>query len=78
MSEPRASRFDRIVRCGDGHLFTTIWVPFVSFKSVRLGGTRLQRCPIARHWSRVTPVDEATLTPDEIAEARRHHDLRIP
>ncbi len=78
MPEPTPPRFDRIVRCNDGHLFVTIWVPLVSFKSVRLGGTRFQRCPVGRHWSRVTPVDEASLAPDELAEALRHHDVRIP
>src|SRR5579862_540371 len=37
---------DTIVRCSKGHLFTTIWVPGVSFKSVRLGYARFQHCPV--------------------------------
>jgi hypothetical protein len=78
MSTVAPHRFDRIVKCRDGHLFTTTWVPLVSFKAVRLGGKRFQRCPIGHHWSLVVPVDETTLLPDELAEARRHHDLRIP
>jgi hypothetical protein len=40
-----ANRFDAIVRCSKGHLFTTIWVPLASFKAVRLGSRRYQRCP---------------------------------
>jgi len=27
---------DVVVRCSDGHLFTTIWVPGVSLKAIRL------------------------------------------
>src|ERR1700754_3737742 len=51
-----------IVRCRRGHLFTTIWLPAVSVKSVRLGSWRFQRCPVGNHWSLVTPVRRAELT----------------
>ena len=67
-----------IVRCRQGHLFTTIWVPGASLKAVRLGWARLQRCPVGPHWSLVTPVNESTLTDEERAEAAAHRDLRIP
>lgn len=67
-----------IVRCRDGHLFTTIWVPGASLKSVRLGWTRFQRCPVGRHWSFVTPVKDSELSEDERAFAAHHRDLRIP
>jgi hypothetical protein len=67
-----------IVRCRDGHLFTTIWVPGASFKAVRLGWKRFQRCPVGHHWTIVTPVREADLSGDELAAARAVHDLRIP
>lgn len=67
-----------IVRCRDGHLFTTIWVPGASFKSLRLGWKRFQRCPVGHHWTMVTPVREADLTEDELAAARAVHDIRIP
>jgi hypothetical protein len=69
---------DVIVRCRQGHLFTTLWIPAVSFKAVRLGPWRLQRCPIGRHWSLVTPVDESELTDEERRAARERHDLAIP
>jgi hypothetical protein len=69
---------DVIVRCRDGHLFTTLWIPGVSLKSARLGPCRFQRCPVGGHWSLVTPVDVAGLTPDEQRAARERHDLRIP
>ena len=73
-----SGRFDEIVRCSAGHLFETIWVPLVSFKAVRLGSRRLQRCPVGHHWAYVERVAPSTLTPGEIADAQSHHDLRIP
>ena len=67
-----------VVRCRNGHLFTTIWVPGVSVKSVRLGWWRLQRCPVGRHWSIVTPVRQADLSEPERAGARKRKDVRLP
>ena len=71
------SKFDQIVRCKSGHLFTTIWVPFASLKAVRLGNRRYQFCPIGRHWSVVEKVDASTLSDDERRGATRH-DIRLP
>jgi hypothetical protein len=39
---------DTIVRCRAGHLFTTVWVPGVSLKSVRLGWWRTSGAPSGR------------------------------
>jgi hypothetical protein len=50
----------------------------VSFKSVRLGRWRLQRCPVGSHWTLVTPVKPLDLTEDELRGARAHRDVRIP
>lgn len=69
--------FDTPVRCSAGHLFTTIWVPLVSVKAVRLGGKRWQHCPVGHHWAMVTPLSEQAATPDELAAAARVHDARI-
>jgi hypothetical protein len=69
---------ETVVRCRRGHLFTTIWIPGVSVKAVRLGWWRLQRCPVGDHWSLVVPVREADLSEDERHAAREHRDLRIP
>ena len=66
------------VRCRDGHVFTTIWIPGVSFKSLRLGWWRFQRCPVGGHWSLVTPVDQAHLSWAGRRRARRTADIRIP
>jgi hypothetical protein len=67
-----------IVRCRHGHLFTTIWIPGVSLKSVRLGWWRIQRCPVGRHWTVVTPVRSADLTDAQTRVAAEARDARIP
>ena len=69
---------DVIVRCRRGHLYTTIWIPSVSLKSVRLGTKRYQHCPVGHHWSVVVPVTTTDLSDTERTEAARVHDLHIP
>jgi hypothetical protein len=56
-------RFDQPVRCSAGHVFTTIWIPLASLKSVRLSGQRFQHCPVGRHWATVVPIDPNSATP---------------
>jgi hypothetical protein len=67
-----------IVRCRDGHLFTTIWIPGASLKSLRLGWWRFQRCPVGHHWSLVTPVRESDLTEEARQLAHARKDIRVP
>ncbi len=67
-----------VVRCRQGHLFTTIWIPGVKLKELDLVVARVQRCPVGKHWSLVVPVREADLTEDQRQFAREHHDIRIP
>lgn len=67
-----------VVRCRRGHLFTTIWLPGGSLKSIRLGWWRLQWCPVGRHVSLVVPVKEAELSDEEREFAALHRDGRIP
>jgi hypothetical protein len=67
-----------VVRCRDGHLFTTIWIPGASVKSLRFAWWRYQRCPVGKHWSIVTPVKEANLTAAEKRTAAGHKDIRLP
>ena len=69
--------FDVIVRCRDGHLYTTLWMPLGSLKAVRLGVGRYQRCPVGHHWSIVTPVDPGTLSDREVRAARNRHDAAV-
>ena len=67
-----------VVRCRQGHLFTTIWVPGASLKSLRLGWWRYQRCPVGKHWSIVTPVRKSDLTEEDRRIASDNRDIRIP
>ncbi len=69
---------DTVVRCSKGHLFTTIWLPGASLKSIRLGMWRSQHCPVGHHWALVTPVKDSELTDDDRRIAAEHHDVRIP
>jgi hypothetical protein len=67
-----------IVRCQRGHLFTTIWIPGASIKSLRLGWWRFQRCPVGRHWTLVHPVREQSLGEPERRAAHAVRDLPVP
>jgi hypothetical protein len=67
-----------VVRCRKGHLFTTVWLPGVSVKAIRLGWWRFQRCPVGNHWSLVTPVRPEELSPQELRLARERRDVRVP
>lgn len=67
-----------IVRCRQGHLFTTIWIPGVTVKAIKLGWFRFQRCPVGHHWSLVSPVRDADLTAMERVMAERRRDVQIP
>ena len=67
-----------IVRCRQGHVFTTIWIPGASIKSLRLGWWRVQRCPVGHHWSIVAPVRPAELSWRERRFAQTHRDLPVP
>jgi hypothetical protein len=67
-----------VVRCRRGHLFTTLWLPGVSVKSLRLGWWRLERCPVGRHWSLVTPVRRSDLSDDERRTAGETRDVALP
>lgn len=69
---------ETIVRCRAGHLFTTLWVPGVSLKAVKLGMARFQYCPVGKHWTLVTPVRDADLTEEQRREASQYHDAHVP
>jgi hypothetical protein len=67
-----------VVRCRQGHLFTTVWIPGASVKSLRFGFWRLQWCPVGRHVDLVHPVKDADLTDTEREFALSHHDAPVP
>ena len=80
MSRVQGYRFGRdvIVRCRDGHLFMTTWIPMVSFKAIRLGLVRYQYCPVGDHSTAVRLMRDEDLTPAERQAAGRHHDNGVP
>lgn len=67
-----------IVECSSGAYYSTIWVPLVSFKALRLGNTRVQPCPIHHKWEKTWLVAPDTLEPEVLAKARATRDSRIP
>lgn len=71
-------RFDRPVRCRDGHLFTTIWIPGASLKAIRLGTRRVQRCPVGGHWAMVMRIDPQTASAADLEVAASRHDVKVP
>jgi len=70
--------FDRPVKCKEGHLFTTIWMPFGSFKAVRLANYRYQYCPVGHHWTSVMRLDQNLTDSKTLQKAAAVHDIRIP
>lgn len=66
------------VRCRQGHIFTTTWIPGASVKSLRLGLWRVQWCPVGRHVDLVRLVKESDLSPAEREFAAGHHDVPVP
>jgi hypothetical protein len=69
---------DVVVRCRRGHFFTTLWIPGVSVKSLRLGWWRAQWCPVGRHLTIVSPVRPADLSWRQRRAADAHRDVRLP
>ena len=69
---------DTVVRCSQGHLFTTKWVVGSSVKAVRLGYKRYQRCPLCEKWRIVVPVRDDELTDEDRRLAAEHHDTKLP
>src|ERR1700749_2934816 len=67
-----------VVRCRQGHLFTTVWIPGASVKSLRLGFWCVQWCPGGHHVDVVRPVKGAELTADGRSFAMSHHDIPLP
>src|ERR1700728_3061689 len=67
-----------IVRCRQGHLFTTIWIPGGSLKAIRLGLWRIQWCPVGRHVDLVRLVKPGDLSECERELAGGHEDILVP
>ena len=70
-------RYEQIVRCSHGHLYRTNWWPWGSFKAVRFGSVRYQRCPVCRRWRMTRRVRREYLSPGELAEAAANRDSGV-
>ena len=62
---------DRILRCSDGHLFTSGEAGRL-LTSLHFGPKRLLRCPVDRKWRFAGNVNSKDLTEAELEEARSH------
>jgi hypothetical protein len=80
MSKLQGYRYghDVIVRCRDGHLFMTTWIPMMSVKAIRFGLVRVQYCPVGDHVTAVRLIRDEDLRPAERLEASRHRDNGVP
>lgn len=67
-----------VVRCRQGHLFTTIWIPGVKLKALDLVVARIQYCPVGRHWTLVVPVRDRDLSDEDRRLAASRRDVRVP
>ena len=59
-TDPRSrigAGFVATVECGRGHHFRTGWIPGMSLKAIRLGRSRVQWCPVGRHFSVIQRVE---------------------
>ncbi len=70
--------FETPVRCSKDHVYTSIWVPLASFKSLRVGWRRWQRCPVGKHWAMTYRLDQESAPPELLTQAAAVHDWHIP
>ena len=66
-----------IVQCSQGDYYETVWLPYISFKLIRLGTRRFQKCPVHQRWELARMVTEEEWTPEVIAQAEAHRDSNI-
>jgi hypothetical protein len=78
ISRHAPNRFTPVVRCSQGHLYQSVWIPGGSLKGVRWFKGRLQWCPVGRHWSWTRRVGANQISADERTAANEVHDLPIP
>lgn len=57
---------DRILRCSDGHLFTSSETARL-FASLHFGPKRLMRCPVDGKWRMMVNVQQDELTDEQRA-----------
>lgn len=60
-----------LVRCAEGHLFSTRAFPMQNLGPARLGPGRLMRCPRCARLRSAVPADVARLSVEEVEQAKR-------
>ncbi|MFC5909682.1 hypothetical protein [Streptacidiphilus monticola] len=60
-----------VVRCAEGHLFSTASFPMQNLGAGRIGPGRLIRCPQCARLRSAVPAELAKLSQDEIRQALR-------
>ncbi|MBC3843418.1 hypothetical protein GXW82_33930 [Streptacidiphilus sp. 4-A2] len=60
-----------VVRCAEGHLFSTATFPMQNLGAGRIGPGRLIRCPRCARLRSAVPADLAALSGDQIQRALR-------
>jgi hypothetical protein len=60
-----------VVRCAEGHLFSTATFPMQNLGAGRIGPGRLIRCPQCARLRSSVPADLASLSGEQIRQALR-------
>ena len=63
-----------VVRCTTGHLFSTEWVNLASFKAIRLGRRRYQKCLVCGRFRMVEKVSRQDIGEAQYREAMGRFD----
>jgi len=66
-----------VVRCAEGHLFSTATFPMQNLGPRRLGPGRLIRCPQCARLRSSVPADLDTLTGQQIQQALRREAVEF-
>ncbi|RNI23044.1 hypothetical protein [Flexivirga caeni] len=66
-----------VVRCSGGAYYETKWFVWGSFKAIRLGPKRIQRCPVHHKFEMTERVRKDELTSEIQQEASQHRDSGI-
>ncbi|MBF9068292.1 hypothetical protein [Streptacidiphilus fuscans] len=66
-----------VVRCAEGHLFSTASFPMQHLRDGRIGPGRLMRCPQCARLRSAVPADLAALSTEQISKALRREAMEF-
>ncbi|MEV4559895.1 hypothetical protein AB0K51_23285 [Kitasatospora sp. NPDC049285] len=67
-----------VVRCAEGHVFSTAAFPMQHLQAARLGPGRLLRCPRCGRLRSSVPADVAELSAGQLSHALRLEAVESP